>query len=309
MELAGYDDFQGFRDWYRQHRRRTTGRTASEHTLRTKSVYLARAARETASTDEAHLANVLTDPCQSGNLLRGYEETMTPGAARVAVYALLNFVDYAVAQGWMTTQAEACITREDVPPRNPKPAITVYTPDEMERFVAAARGVDVRWWALITFLVDTGRRIGETLDIEWEWLKLDTDPAYVEFPHTKNGEAQYVPLTKRLREEVFTPENRVWMMTHEKAGSMAFHRDVTTHPFPWGYGTLHGRFDRFCERSGLPNRGFHCFRHTVITERLARGVPIQAVSKLAGHSSIAVTDSRYNHTDALGYAKYIERTG
>lgn len=89
---------------------------------------------------------------------------------------------------------------------------------------------------------------------------------------------------------------------------MSYSRDIEQHPFPWKYGTLHGRFARFCDRTGLPNRGFHCFRHTVITERLARGVPMHAVSRLAGHSSVAVTDARYNHADALSYAHYIERS-
>lgn len=232
---------------------------------------------------------------------------MSPGAARVAVYALLNFAEYAVHQGWLASVNDACVTREDVPPRNPKTPITVYSADEMEAFVTAARGVDVRWWALITFLVDTGRRIGETLDIEWEWMRLDSDPAYVEFPFTKNGEPQYVPLTRRLRLDVFTPENIQWMKSHEKAGHMAFRRDVEKHPFPWEYTTVKGRFARFCERAGLPDRGFHCFRHTVITERLARGVPLQAVSRLAGHSSVAVTDARYNHADALAYSHFIEK--
>lgn len=306
---AGYDDFQEFRDWYRLHRRRTTGRTASEHTLRTKSVYLARAARELGAESPEILGNLLTRPDAAGRLLRSFEDSMSPGAARVAVYALLNFAEYGVAQGWLTSVSDSCVGREDVPPRNPKAAITVYSQEEMEAFVAAARGVDLRWWALVTFLVDTGRRIGETLEIEWDWLRLDADPAYVEFPFTKNGEPQYVPLTRRLRTEVFTPENIAWLKTNEKAGHLAFRRDVGKHPFPWNYSTVKGRFERFCERTGLPDRGFHCFRHTVITERLARGVPLQAVSKLAGHSSIAVTAARYDHTDALSFSRYIEKDG
>ena len=304
---AGYDDFQEFRDWYRMQRRRRSGRTASEHTLRTKSVYLARTARETGAESPEVLANLLTQPVVAGRLLRHFEEAITPGAARVAVYALLNFAEYAVDQGWLSSVNDSCITREDVPPRNPKAPISVYSEVEMEAFVRAARGVDLRWWALITFLVDTGRRIGETLSIEWDWVRLDADPAYVELPDTKNGEPQYVPLTRRLRDEVFTPANIEWMKSHEKAGHMAFRRDVSRHPFPWNYSTVKGRFERFCERTGLPDRGFHCFRHTVITERLARGVPLQAVSKLAGHSSVAVTAARYDHTDALTFSRYIER--
>lgn len=304
---AQYADFQEFRDWYRLHRRRQTGRTASDNTLRSKSVHLVKAARILDCTEEEFLANLLTDETKAGKLVRMYEEEMTPGAARVAVYALLSFAEYAVSRGWYGSVEDCAITRQDVPPRNPKPPIVVYSPAEMESFVSAARGVDVRWWALVTFLVDTGRRIGETLDIEWEWLRLDADPAYVEFPFTKNGEAQYVPLTNRLRDEVFTAENIAWMKSHGRAGRNSFRRPVDVHPFPWGYTTVQGRFERFCERTGLPNRGFHCFRHTVITERLARGVPLQAVSRLAGHSSVAVTDGRYNHANALAYSRYVER--
>ena len=304
---AEYGNFQDFRDWYRLHRRRQTGRAASEHTLRSKSVHLVKAARTLGCTEEEFLATLLKDEVNAGRLVRMYEDEMTPGAARVAVYALLSFAEYAVARGWYASLDECAITHQDVPPRNPKPPITVYSPEEMEAFVSAARGVDIRWWALITFLVDTGRRIGETLDIEWEWLRLDADPAYVEFPFTKNGEPQYVPLTKRLRDEVFTPEHIEWLKSHERAGAMRFRRPIDVHPFPWNYTTVQGRFSRFCERAGLPDRGFHCFRHTVITERLARGVPLQAVSRLAGHSSVAVTDSRYNHTDALAYARFVER--
>jgi integrase len=307
LVTAHYDDFQDFRDWYRLHRRRQAGRTASEHTLRSKSVHLVKAARTLDCTGEEFLANQLRDPLMAGRLLRTYEDEMTPGAARVAVYALLSFAEYATARGWYDSVEDCAVTRQDVPARNPKPPITVYSEEEMEAFVSAARGVDVRWWALITFLVDTGRRIGETLDIEWEWLRLDADPAYVEFPFTKNGEPQYVPLTQRLRRQVFTPENIAWMKEHDKAGANSFRRTVDKHPFPWGYTTAQGRFERFCERTGLPNRGFHCFRHTVITERLARGVPLQAVSRLAGHSSVAVTDDRYNHASALSYSRFVER--
>src|SRR3546814_10893167 len=77
----------------------------------------------------------------------------------------------------------------------------------MEAFVSAARGVDLRWWAFITYLVDTGRRVGETLSLRWTYFRLDSEPPYVELPDTKNGDHQYVPLSHRLSEVVFTPEH------------------------------------------------------------------------------------------------------
>ena len=45
-------------------------------------------------------------------------------------------------------------------------------------------------------------------------------------------------------------------------------------------------------------------QHTDAAEMLARGVPVQAVSAMLGHSSIATTDRRYNHCDALTFAHY-----
>ena len=83
-------------------------------------------------------------------------------------------------------------------------------------------------------------------------------------------------------------------------------KDWQTFPFPWVYNSVHGRFERLCTRLGIEHRGLHCFRHTLITKRLASGVPIQAVAALAGHSSVATTDRRYNHTSALSYAAYVD---
>jgi integrase len=190
------------------------------------------------------------------------------------------------------------------------PSISVYSPEEMEAFVSASRGVDPRWHAFMTYLVDTGRRVGETLSLRWAYFRLDAEPPYVELPTTKVGEQQYVPLTSRLATEVFSPANISRIKeTKMRKGSAPCVGDPGLQPFPWSYGVARARFARFCERAGLPDKGFHCFRHTVITERLARGVPIQAVAALAGHKNVSTTDQRYNHTNALAYAGFVERGG
>lgn len=301
-------DFSDFKRWYTQRRRRTTGKAPSKYTLRYKDVYLRKAARESGCHSEADVANLLTDPIGTGRLLETWEENMTPGGARVAVYTLLSFVDYAVDRGMITSVTDACVTRDDLPQKNPRPPITCYSQAEMETFVSAAKGTDPRFWALLAYLVDTGRRIGETLDIEFDHLRLLADVPHVELPATKSGEPQYVPLSKRLRTSVFVPETLEWFRAHPvKGGRMGGHRDHHRYLFPWSYNAVKGRFSRFCERTGLPDRGFHNFRHTVITDRLTRGVPIHAVAKLAGHSSPTVTAARYDHTDALHFHAYVER--
>lgn len=301
QKAYGYKDFDGFGRWYATRRLRETGRSASEHTLRTKQVHIARLC----NWDEGVFTG---DTLQSRErvvfLLDRIAAQMTPGAARVAVYALLDWGAFLEAQGRIE-RGTVVLTKADIPPKNPPPPIVVYSADDMERFVAAARGVDLRWWAFMAYLVDTGRRVGETLGLRWSYFRLSESPPYVEVPDTKTGDPQYVPLSARLVNEVFTPENieHIRQMPTKRKTL----RDPAEFPFPWTYNVAKARFERFCERAGLPERGFHCFRHTVITERLARGVPIQAVAALAGHKPVQTTDLRYNHTNALAYASFVDK--
>lgn len=307
-QKVGFQDFDGFRRWYSANMRRYKGKNPSPHTLRTKSVHLATSANILGAKDEKYLSKCLCSREDVVYLMDQLHLRMSPGAARQAYYALRSFGEYAKAVRWIP---EHYLRPEDLPARNPDKPISVYSPTEMELFVQAARGVDLHWFALLAMLVHTGRRIGETLDLRWEWLRADSKPPYFELPATKNGENQYVPLDHFLRDEVFTPKNvnrmkgRTKFPGHRKEFGPP--KDPQVFVFPFGYKGIHGRFRRFCERTGLPNRGFHNFRHTVITTRLAEGMPLQAVSALAGHSSTAITDRRYNHTNALSYAHLLDK--
>lgn len=292
-------DFDEFLAWYTARRRRTKGRGPSVATLRTKRIYLTQAARILGAESPDVLGTLLSDRRKVEHLLDEWGVRLTPGTMQVAVYALLDFAEYAAHKGW----PNSAVLRSDRPAKNPPPPITVYTEEEMAEFVAAARGIDLRFWALLAFLADTGRRISEALSLEWDWLKLEGDPPYFELPWQKNGNPQYIPLGSRLVNEVFTPAN---IRKLQESGRATLARDPKTYVFPMTYSSAHKRFGRFCERTGLPNRGFHNFRHTVITKRLIDGVPLQAVAALAGHANPNVTGQRYNHATALSYARYVE---
>ena len=49
------------------------------------------------------------------------------------------------------------------------------------------------------------------------------------------------------------------------------------------------------EAAGVPRAYPHLFRHTLATDLLTRGVSLQTVSTLLGHSSIKMTERRYSH--------------
>lgn len=296
-------DLDPFLAWYAERRRRAAGSVSSPATLRTRRSHVMTAARVGECPDIVTFGTLLSDRDRVEHLLDALAARMTPGSLRALLYSLMAFGDFAVARG---IAGRVALRRDDIPPPNPLPAITVYSAEEVDRLVSAARGRDLRWWAFLSVLSSTGRRVGEVLSLRWDWFRLEETPPYIELPVNKTRKPQLIPLARHLHKEVFSDENILRLMHEQRNGRRAFHRSSLVHPFPWAYATVHLRFRSFCDVVGVPNRGFHTFRHTKITERLARGVPIHAVAALAGHSSVAVTDRRYNHATALNFANYLE---
>lgn len=296
------EDFRPFAEAYAARRRRRTGRAPAPETLRTKTSRLATAANLAGVESLESFGQLMESRGQVEKLLDTLTIRMSPGALRPYVYALKDFAEYAVAMRWLS---ESPMRNTDVPPSNPQPSIVVYSEEEIETILGAARAGGLRWWAFLTFLADSGRRVGEALGLRWEWFRFDQDQPFVELPWTKNGTQQYVPLGRRLREEVFTPEHveklRVWT-----EGGNPPQKAVEAFPFPWAYQTARVRFRTLCRRVDVPLRGFHNFRHTRATRLISEGAPMEAVSALLGHASVATTDRIYNHTNALSFAKWAE---
>lgn len=293
---------QEFLDWYADRRLRRSGRPASPVTLNNKRKRVAQMSTLTGGFD--NLVEALKDPEDIQAVLDELGKTNSPGSLRVVWFVLGDLSDWATEQGLIPASVMSQVER---PGHNPPPSIDTYTVEEMESFKYASFARDLRYGVFINFLAETGRRVGETLSLEWEWFRMLDDPPYIRLPYNKGGTPQYIPLTPRLREHVFTARNLARMREQPLGvNGQPFTRDPDVYPFPWTYANAYERFDTLCRHLDITNRGFHNFRHTVITNRLAAGMPMQAVSALAGHASTAVTDARYNHTNALSFAHLLE---
>lgn len=158
------------------------------------------------------------------------------------------------------------------------------TEDE-ERHLLEAAPPFLRY--LLTFLHDTGARLGEALRVTWVDVDLDRKPRpVVRFNQTKSGKPRTVPLPDRTAgmvralstERKPEPGARVFL-NHYGNGYL---------DRPWGswYATL--------KRSGVKDFRIHDFRHSYASRLAMRGVPLLVISQLLGHSSVKMTE-RYAH--------------
>lgn len=298
---AELDTFAAF---YNARVKRTTGREAAANTLRTKRSRLRVCCTLTQTKSLEALGNLISDRALVVRLLDVLTLRQSSGAMRTTVSTLKDFGTYAQAQGWCFAPQ---ILPEDMPPTNPAKPITIYSDADVELLVSAARGRGLRWFMFVATVAETGRRVSEVLGLTWDQLNLSAEVPHFNLPTTKNGKQNLVPLTARLRAEVFTPENMAALKAEQRVGTQRqFTHSVETHPFPWSLTCVTRMLQRYCGDIGVEYRGFHCLRHTKATGMLARGVPLQAVSALLGHASVQTTDRIYNHATALSYAAYLD---
>lgn len=124
------------------------------------------------------------------------------------------------------------------------------------------------WWR---FLVNTGMRRGEALHARREWVK--DGAIYIESTQerrTKAGRWRLVPLSpgaldalEELGEDYLLP--RMYPQS------------------------LSRRFSTAAERAGVGG-SLHWLRHTFCTQLVIQGVHLRVIQKLAGHSTITVTE-------------------
>jgi len=133
---------------------------------------------------------------------------------------------------------------------------------------------------IIRFLFNTGCRCSEFVNLRWRDVSKDLKMLTV---LGKGRKKRYVPLNDVCRGI---------LQKYERGPDdtlLHFLRNCKARR------TLYKNCARVSKRAGIPIAGPHSYRHCFATTLLLRGVPISHVSKLLGHSSIAITEKAYIH--------------
>jgi integrase len=120
---------------------------------------------------------------------------------------------------------------------------------------------------LMTFLADSGCRLGEALKLTN--IDIDLTQKIVRLWDTKNGDSRSVPLTKRL----------VALFERRDPKPFQITKDQATHQFGYIRTKIENGEDLV----------LHSFRHTCATNLLEAGVPIYTVQRWLGHKDIKTT--------------------
>ena len=184
------------------------------------------------------------------------------------------------------------------PSNSKQEGIITWTDEEIDRILTAEP--DYILLPLITFALYTGMRISEILGMYWGDISEDVIHVRRQYYRgswcpPKGNKTRLIPAHTKIKE----------MLDH--AGDPEDLIFSTVNGNPLDQKNINRSLDRFYGRIGIPHKKFHAYRATFITNLCKKGVPIQTVSKLAGHENISVTAKYYAAVDMKDMSEAVKK--
>jgi integrase len=194
------------------------------------------------------------------------------------------------------------------PPHPARMKVSVLSPDDVSRFLEAAR--ETQYYVFFCTLLYTGLRRGELLVLRWRNLDLDMASLYVVETGYKLSNGTYIikePKTDHSRRSVALPpslamllrqyrydQEQMWSRLGRRLSDADF---VFTRAdgSPLNPNAVTAAFIKLVRKAGLPHIRLHDLRHTHATLMLKAGVHPKVVSERLGHASVSITLDTYSH--------------
>jgi integrase len=197
------------------------------------------------------------------------------------------------------------------------------------------------YYTLLTFMLSTGCRIGETLGITWNDINLEEK--YINVDHQiiykkkdgriqfysslpKNKNSRIVPLQdnivkilKKHRQESFFISKGSGFKIDQYSNFVFINREgkpYTPNTIVRAFHGIRNAYNKIEQEESymekreailLPDFSPHTLRHTFCTRMAENGINVKVLQEIMGHSNIAVTMQVYNHVDFNRTKKEIEK--
>ena len=213
---------------------------------------------------------------------------LSPRSRSLGKSALGKALRDAMRFGYAHRDAAALVRHPQAPKTKLGDSLTA---EQAEAVLRAARGD--RLEALAILLLSLGMRQGECLDLRWDALNLRSGTLNIPDAKTDSGmrtlelPSYLVDALKahQLRQKAERLAAPFWVdasLVFPNLMGARYHRRTA---LDWWYSLTIG--------AGVGRRRMHATRHTCATLMLARGVKLEVISKLLGHSSYAITANIY----------------
>lgn len=170
--------------------------------------------------------------------------------------------------------------------------IDIISKEDMKRMVSYVQTLDIRSQAMFLLLLSTGIRSNELTLIKTENVDLKNRRIYLDKTKTK---PRYTPITPELLsilDTLIRNQNSIWLFPKKD--------NLNSHISTDAIRSLLARIKKALNINVL---SAHKLRHFYATHLLKNGVDIKTVSKLLGHTTIAMTERYLDITEVEMFEK------
>ena len=193
--------------------------------------------------------------------------------------------------------------------KNVKKNIVIYTPEEAQRLLNAAKESNSHVYLFLLLALFTGARRGELLALKWSDIDFDNKTLSI----TKSRTGTYKEVTSLITTPKTNASNRVIPLTDNVIAELKAEQErqqadkalfgnayENNHDFiirnklgkPYSNLSCVNRVVyRLMDKAGLPHCTIHGLRHTVASILDSNGTPIQEISILLGHENVKTTEN------------------
>lgn len=178
------------------------------------------------------------------------------------------------------------------------PKTTYLTTEECQRLLSGAEG---KWYEMIYVALNTGLRFGELtalmwVDVDFERKILTIQRALYHsiLGSTKSNRIRKIPLTDGVLGVLASKKKTKGYIFCHDDGSLLTHSSCRK------------KLMTIAKVSGIEKMGWHKLRHTFASNLANRGVAIQQIQALLGHTDIK-TSMRYSHISSASLVEAIDK--
>lgn len=192
-------------------------------------------------------------------------------SVNIEITTLHHFFNYCIKKGILDKNPASGVKR-----LNELSRLKTLNDEDIQRLISSATNKTAK--NIITFLIYTGCRKGEALNLRWNNVDLKNN--IISIRGTKTKTDRHIPISKPLKELLINLEKNSAYVFSKKDGSKL--------------SDFKKSFHTACNRANLKDLRIHDLRHVFASKMVMGGVSLYITGELLGHKTPQMT-KKYSH--------------